>query len=104
MDAIVKARDGSVQISDSSIVRVHQHGSGPKKEWRSLCGAKPGRHTKKTHARGPLSRAQSRRALLQQTKQSRRIATRYDKLGDNCFAFVKLACMRIWLRSIESTA
>jgi transposase len=37
-------------------------------------------------------------------KQSRRIATRYDKLGANFFAFVKLASMRIWLRSIESTA
>jgi len=36
-------------------------------------------------------------------KQFRRIATRYDKLGANFFAFVKLASMRIWLRSIEST-
>jgi transposase len=37
-------------------------------------------------------------------KQYRRIATRYDKLGANFFAFVKLASMRIWLRSIEYTA
>ena len=37
-------------------------------------------------------------------KHFRRIATRYDKLGANFFAFVKLASMRIWLRSIESTA
>jgi transposase len=37
-------------------------------------------------------------------KQFRRIATRYDKLGANFFAFVKLASVRIWLRSIESTA
>jgi transposase len=37
-------------------------------------------------------------------KQYRRIATRYDKLGANFFAFIKLASMRIWLRSIESTA
>ena len=37
-------------------------------------------------------------------KQFRRIATRYDKLGANFFASVKLASMRIWLRSIESTA
>jgi transposase len=36
-------------------------------------------------------------------KQFRRIATRYDKLGANFFAFVKLASVRIWLRSIEST-
>src|SRR5262249_25070357 len=31
MDAIVKAHDGRVQMIDSSIVRVHQHASGPKK-------------------------------------------------------------------------
>jgi transposase len=37
-------------------------------------------------------------------KQFRRIATRYDKLGATFFAFIKLAAMRIWLRSIESTA
>ena len=36
-------------------------------------------------------------------KQFRRIATRYDKLGATFFAFVKLASVRIWLRSIEST-
>ena len=34
-------------------------------------------------------------------KQFRRVATRYDKLGANFFAFVKLASVRIWLRSIE---
>jgi transposase len=36
-------------------------------------------------------------------KQFRRIATRYDKLAATFFAFVKLASVRIWLRSIEST-
>jgi transposase len=37
-------------------------------------------------------------------KQFRRVATRYDKLGATFFAFIQLAAMRIWLRSIESTA
>lgn len=37
-------------------------------------------------------------------KQFRRVATRYDKLGANFLAFVKLASVRIFLRSIESTA
>lgn len=36
-------------------------------------------------------------------KQFRRIATRYDKLGANFFALIKIAAVRIWLRSIEST-
>lgn len=37
-------------------------------------------------------------------KQFRRVATRYEKLGDNFLAMVKLAAIRIWLRSIESKA
>src|SRR5580693_5059805 len=41
MDAVTKAHGGEVQMIDSSIVWVHQHASGVKKEWRSLCGAKP---------------------------------------------------------------
>ena len=36
-------------------------------------------------------------------KNFRRIATRYDKLGANFFAFIQLASIRIYLRSIEST-
>jgi transposase len=36
-------------------------------------------------------------------KQFRRIATRYDKLGATYLAFIKLAAVRISLRSIEST-
>ena len=34
----------------------------------------------------------------------RRIATRYEKLGANFLAMIKLAAIRIWLRSIGSTA
>ena len=37
-------------------------------------------------------------------KNFRRIATRYDKLGATFNAFVQLASVRIWLRSIESTS
>ena len=43
MAAVTKAHGSKVQMIDSSIVRVHQHASGPKKEWRSLCGPKPRR-------------------------------------------------------------
>jgi transposase len=35
-------------------------------------------------------------------KQCRRIAIRYDKLAANYLAFIKLAAIRIWLRSYES--
>src|SRR5260370_22171637 len=36
-------------------------------------------------------------------KQCRRVATRYDKLAANYLAFIKLASIRIWLRSNEAT-
>jgi len=35
-------------------------------------------------------------------KQCRRVATRYDKLAANYFAFVQLASIRLWLRDNES--
>ncbi len=37
-------------------------------------------------------------------KHFRRIATRYDKYAENYLAMIKLACCRIWMRSIESTS
>jgi len=39
-----------------------------------------------------------------QRRQAPSIATRYDKLGAAFFAFIQLAAVRIWLRSIESIA
>jgi hypothetical protein len=36
-------------------------------------------------------------------KQSRRVATRHDKLAANYLAFVQLASIRLWLRVYEST-
>jgi|SRR5262249_44935686 len=36
-------------------------------------------------------------------KQCRRIATRYDKLAANYLAFIKLASIRLWLLTYEST-
>ena len=36
-------------------------------------------------------------------KHCRRVATRYDKHAANYLAFVKLACIRLWLRVNEST-
>ena len=42
--------------------------------------------------------------LFNKIKQCRRVATRYDKLAANYLAFVKLACIRLWLRVYECTA
>ena len=42
--------------------------------------------------------------LFNKIKQCRRIATRHDKPAANCPAFVKLASIRLWLKSYISTA
>ena len=39
-----------------------------------------------------------RERFFDKIKQCRRVATRYDKLAANYLAFVKLACIRPWLR------
>lgn len=68
------------------------------------------RNRKKCHAFSPTlyrERNQVER-LIGKLKQSRRVATRYEKLGANFLAMVKLAAIRIWLRAAaqfyESTA
>jgi hypothetical protein len=49
------------------------------------------------------SRAQPRQAVLQQDQAvSAYRHSRYDKLANNYFAFVKLAAIRIWIRAYES--
>jgi transposase len=43
-------------------------------------------------------------APFNKIEQCRRVATRYDKLAANYLAFIKLACIRLWLRVYECTA
>ena len=42
--------------------------------------------------------------FFNRAKNSRRVATRYDKLAANSLAMIQLASMRLWLRAYESTA
>ena len=51
----------------------------------------------------PLSGPQFSRAVLQQDQALSTGGTRYDKLAVNYLAFVKLACIRLWLRVYEYT-
>ena len=52
-----------------------------------------------------LYRARNRvERFFNKIKQSRRMATRYDKLAANYLAFVQLASIRLWLRANESTS
>jgi transposase len=76
MDALAAGHDAAVQMIDTSVVRVHQHGA---------C------ISDNNHQR-----------FFNKIKQCRRVATRYDKLAANYLAFVKLASIRIWLRANES--
>ena len=66
-----------------------------------------------THIKSKFDRAGHRATILRarnlverffsKFKQCRRIATRYDKLAANYLAFIKLASIRLWLRTYEST-
>ena len=53
----------------------------------------------------PLYRLRNRIGrAFNKLKQFRRIATRYEKLAANFLAMIKLATVRIWVRSYESAA
>lgn len=41
--------------------------------------------------------------LMNRLKQLRRIATRYEKRGDQYLTMVKLAAVRLWLRAVPHT-
>jgi len=41
--------------------------------------------------------------FFNRAKNSRRLATRYDKLIESFAAFVLLACIRIWIKFVHAT-
>ena len=41
--------------------------------------------------------------FFNRAKNSRRVATRYDKLIESFAAFVLLACIRIWIKFVHTT-
>ena len=70
-----------------------------------------GKHTAETQSQGSdllqpfLYRERNLvERFFNKIKHCRRVATRYDKLAANYLAFVKLACIRLWLRVYEFTA
>lgn len=69
-----------------------------------------GQHTPKVNRKDPicfsphLYRARNlMERFFNKIKQCRRIAARYDKLAANYPAFIKLASIRLWLRTYEFT-
>jgi transposase len=100
MNALTADHDAAVQMIDTSIVRVHQHGACIAANGEQLMGRSRGGWTTKIHAvvdtRGLPVR------LFDKIKQCRRVATRYDKLAANYLAFIQLASIRLWLRFNES--
>jgi transposase len=178
MEVLAAAHDAAVQMIDTSIIRVHQHGACIANNSGQLIGRSRGGLTSKIHVVvdgnglpvhlgltagqthdnqlcSVLLRRLPRRARLladrgydaywirafvnergawanippkrnrkdpicfspylyrdrnlverffNKIKQCRRVATRYDKLAANYLAFVKLACIRLWLRVYECTA
>jgi transposase len=80
MDAITKAYDGDVQMIDTSIVRVHQHGATAKRGarmedmidvWAVLEAGSPPRSTRSSTGRADLSSSGSR-PVRKATSQARK--------------------------------
>jgi hypothetical protein len=100
MDALAAAHHAAVHMIDTSIVRVHQHGA---------CTARNKRQSEKQSERGaqlqpvPLPARNLVERFFNKNKHRRRLATRYDKLAANYFAFTKLASIGLWPRIDEST-
>jgi transposase len=123
MDALTAGHDAAVQMIDTSVVRVHQHGACIADNNHQDMGRSRGGLTSKIHAVVDTNGLPVHLALtlgicfspylyrarnlierfFNKIKQCRRVATRYDKLAANYLAFIKLASIRIWLRANEST-
>jgi transposase len=101
-NALAPAHDAAVQMIDTSIVRVHQHGACITRNQRQSMGRSRGGLTSKIPY---LYRARNRvERFFNRIKQRRRISTRYDRLAANYLAFVQLASIRLWLRLNESAS
>ena len=107
-DALAAAHDAAVQMIDTSIVRVHQHGACLARNKRQAMGRSRGGLTSKIHAVVDSNGLPVRLALTAGEAHDNRlaakgVATRYDKLAANYLAFIQLASIRLWLRVNEST-
>jgi transposase len=131
MDALAAGHDAAVQMIDTSVVRVHQHGACISDNNHQDMGRSRGGLTSKIHAVVDTNGLPVHLALtpgeahhnrlcsvllsallygarklierfFNKIKQCRRVATRYNKLAANYLAFIKLASIRIWLRANES--
>jgi transposase len=105
MNALAGAHNAAVQMIDTSIVRVHQHGSCITRNRRQSMGRLRGGLTDALCFSPYLYRARNLvERFFNKIKHCRRVATRYDKLAANYLAFVQLASIRLWLRVNESTS
>jgi|EndMetStandDraft_5_1072996.scaffolds.fasta_scaffold300566_1 hypothetical protein len=89
------AHDAAVQMIDTSIVRVHQHGACIKRNQRQSMGRSRGGLTSKVHAVVDGNGLPIRLALC--PGEAHRLAANY-------LAFVQLAPIRLWLRLNESAS
>ena len=101
-NALARALDAAVQMIDTSIVRVRQHGACIGSEQKTVDGPVNEPICFSPH----LYRARNlvERFFNRIKKQCRRVATRYDKLAANYLAFVQLASIRLWLRIVNALA
>ena len=97
LNAVANARKASVQMLDTTIVRVHQHGACANRTTSSDVGRSRGGLTTKIHALVDGKGLPIRLALSAGQEHDSGRATNY-------LAFIKLASIRLWLRVNEPTS
>jgi transposase len=106
MEALAAAHDGAVQMIDTSVVRVHQHGAcipgnREKHAWANI----PPTRTRKEPICFSLYLYRGRIPSNGSSTRSGRVgvsSTATTKLAANYLAFIKLAAIRIWLRAPDN--
>ena len=100
MNSLSLAHDAGVQMIDTSVVRVHQHGASITSKRGVWANIPPRCNRNEPICFSPyLYRARNLvERFFNRIKHCRRVATRYDKLAANYLAFVQLASIRLWLR------
>jgi transposase len=102
VDMFDTPRAGNILLADRA------YDSNALREWlaeRGVWGnirAMPNRLKPPAFSRWLYKQRNAVERFFNKLKHFRAVATRYEKLGANFLAMVKLAAIRIWLRSIES--
>ena len=93
-----------LQMVDSTVIRAHHHAAGAKrgtpKEAHDTM--RKNRKVRKVVDMAIYTLRNMAERCFNKLKNSRRLATRYDKTAESFLGFVDVACIRLWLRHLST--